>query len=263
MIKVKYYVVDTFTNEVFCGNQAGVSLLDREISDEVMQSIASENNLSETAFLLKKEDVFHLRWFTPDVEIDLCGHATLATAYIIMTQIEPERTSISFQTMSGELTVEKQGDLFTMYFPTRAPKPVETPALLEQALGCKILETTLSRDMVVLVESEELVKDMQPDIEILRQISKDIAFAVVVTAKGESCDFVSRFFAPNAGIVEDPVTGSSHCTLIPYWYEKLNKSDMYAKQLSKRGGSLQCKYLGDKVSISGEARLYMQGEIFV
>lgn len=260
---MKYYVVDAFTNEVFCGNQAGVCILDKEITDEVMQSIATENNLSETAFLLEKDGIYHLRWFTPDVEIDLCGHATLATAYVMMTQIEPERTAISFQTMSGELIVEKQGDLFTMYFPTRAPKTVEQPVLLEKALGCKVLETTLSRDMVVLVESEEIVKNMQPDIEILRQISKDIAFAVVVTAKGESCDFVSRFFAPNAGIIEDPVTGSSHCTLIPYWYEKLNKSDMYAKQLSKRGGNLQCKYLGEKVSISGEARLYMQGEIFV
>lgn len=260
---MKYYVVDTFTNEVFRGNQAGVCLLDREISDEVMQSIASENNLSETAFFIEKVGVNYLRWFTPDVEIDLCGHATLATAYVIMTQIKPDMTKISFQTMSGELTVEKQGDLFTMYFPTRAPKAVETPALLEQALGCKIIETTLSRDMVALVESEEFVKNMQPDIELMKQISKDIAFAVVVTAKGESCDFVSRFFAPNAGIVEDPVTGSSHCTLIPYWKDKLQKTDLYAKQLSKRGGILQCKYLGDTVAISGEARLYMQGEIFV
>lgn len=260
---MKYYVVDAFTDEVFHGNQAGVCLLENEISDEMMQNIASENNLPETAFLLKKNDIFYLRWFTPNVEIDLCGHATLATAYIIMTQVEPERTSISFQTMSGELTVEKQGDWFTMYFPTRAPKTVEMPVLLEKALGCKVLETTLSRDLVALVESEDVVKNLNPDIEMMRQISKDIAFAVVVTAKGESCDFVSRFFAPNAGITEDPVTGSSHCTLIPYWYEKLNKTEMQAKQLSKRGGILQCKYLGDKVSISGQAKIYMQGELLV
>ncbi len=260
---MKYYVVDAFTDEVFHGNQAGVCILDREISDEMMQNIASENNLSETAFLIQRNGVYHLRWFTPDVEIDLCGHATLATAYIMMTQVEPEKTSIHFQTMSGELTVEKQGELFTMYFPTRAPKSVQMPELLEKALGCKVLETTLSRDMVALVESEDVVKNLQPDIEMLRQISKDIAFAVVVTAKGDTCDFVSRFFAPNAGITEDPVTGSSHCTLIPYWYEKINKNEMFAKQLSKRGGSLHCKYLGEKVSISGQAKIYMQGEILV
>lgn len=260
---MKYYIVDAFTDEVFHGNQAGVCLLDREISDEVMQNIASENNLAETAFLIKRNDAYYLRWFTPDVEIDLCGHATLATAYVMMTQVEPERTSITFHTISGELTVEKNGDLFTMYFPTRAPKEIEKPKLLEKALGCKVLETTLSRDMVALVESEDVVKNLQPDIEIMRQISKDIAFAVVVTAKGESCDFVSRFFAPNAGIIEDPVTGSSHCTLIPYWHEKLNKTEMYAKQLSKRGGNLQCKYLGEKVSISGHAKSYLQGEILV
>jgi len=260
---MKYYVVDAFTDEVIHGNQAGVCLLENEISDEMMQNIASENNLSETAFLIQRNGVYHLRWFTPNVEIDLCGHATLATAYVMMTQVEPERTSISFQTMSGELTVEKRGDWFTMYFPTRAPRDVQKPELLEKALGCKVLETTLSRDMVALVESEDVVKNLQPDIEMMRQISKDIAFAVVVTAKGESCDFVSRFFAPNAGITEDPVTGSSHCTLIPYWYEKLNKTEMHAKQLSKRGGSLQCMYLGEKVSISGQAKIYMQGEIFV
>lgn len=258
---MRYYIVDAFTDKAFHGNQAGVCLLDKELPDEIMQSIASENNLSETAFLMKKNEEYYLRWFTPDVEIDLCGHATLATAFVMMTEIEPDMTSITFHTMSGVLTVEKQSNLFTMYFPARAPKPVDMPALLEQALGCRVLETTLSRDLVALVESEDIVADLQPDVELMRQISRDISFAIVVTAKGKNCDFVSRFFAPNAGIIEDPVTGSSHCTLIPYWYEKLHKDKMQAMQLSKRSGSLQCQYLGERVAISGKAKIYMQGEI--
>ncbi len=179
----------------------------------------------------------------------------------MMTEIEHHLKSISFHTMSGLITVEKNNDLYTMYFPTRVPKPVEAPLLLERALGCKILETTMSRDLVALVESEEIVANLNPDIELIKQITKDFAFALVVTAKGISCDFVSRFFAPNAGIIEDPVTGSSHSTLIPYWYSKLNKIDMEAKQLSKRGGNLVCKYLGDKVAISGHAQVFMRGEI--
>lgn len=258
---MRYYIVDAFTDKVFHGNQAGVCLLERELPDELMQTIAAENNLSETAFAIKREDEYFLRWFTPDVEVDLCGHATLATAAVILTEIEPSMQSVSFHTMSGKLTVEKNGDWFTMYFPARPPKPVEIPALLEKALGCKVLETTLSRDLVALVESEEIVANLEPDIELIKQINKDISFAVVVTAKGKSCDFVSRFFAPNAGIVEDPVTGSSHCTLIPYWHDKLHKTDMEARQLSKRGGILMCKYMGEKVAISGQAKVFMRGEI--
>lgn len=258
---MRYYIVDAFTDKVFYGNQAGVCLLEKELPDELMQSIAAENNLSETAFVIKREGEYYLRWFTPDVEIDLCGHATLATAAVILTEVEPDLQSISFHTMSGVLTVEKNGDWFTMHFPTRAPKPVEIPELLEKALGCKVLECTLSRDLVALVESEEIVANLEPDIELIKQINGNISFALVVTAKGNTCDFVSRFFAPNAGIVEDPVTGSSHCTLIPYWHDKLHKTDMEARQLSKRGGTLQCKYLGEKVSISGQAKVFMRGEI--
>lgn len=258
---MKYYIADAFTDEIFHGNQAGVCLLDEEISDELMQKIAAENNLSETAFLLKKDGEFLLRWFTPDVEIDLCGHATLATAFVLMTELEPERTSVSFSTMSGVLNVERDGELFRMTFPSRPPKLVESIPILEKALGCKVLETTLSRDLVVLTDSEKAVAELAPDIEMIKQISSDIALAVVVTAKGESCDFVSRFFAPNAGIVEDPVTGSSHCTLIPYWRKKLGRDKMTARQLSARGGQLECEYLGDKVAISGKVKIFMRGEI--
>lgn len=258
---MKYYVVDAFTDQVFQGNPAGVCILDKEISDERMQKIAFENNLAETAFLLEKDDVYYLRWFTPDVEIDLCGHATLATAYVVMNYIHPNRKEISFETQSGTLTVSRKHNLYCMDFPSRMPVPTTIPPMLEEALGCKVLETHRARDLVVVVENEAIVKDLQVNIELVRKISKDIAFAMIVTAKGDSCDFVSRFFAPNAGIVEDPVTGSSHSTLIPFWSKRLHKKEMVAKQLSKRSGLLICEDAGDRVHISGNAVCYLKGEI--
>ena len=214
---MKYYVVDAFTDRLFSGNPAGVCLLEREIPEDVMQSIAFENNLAETAFLLKKDGKYHLRWFTPEVEIDLCGHATLATAFVVMNFVAPKVTDISFETKSGVLSVAREGDTYTMNFPSRAPKLIEKLPQLEQALGCKVLETHLSRDLLVLVPAESDVASLRPDIPLLARITKEVSFAVIVTAKGENCDFVSRFFAPSAGILEDPVTGSSHSTLIPFW----------------------------------------------
>lgn len=267
MIKVdytmKYYVVDAFTDQLFKGNPAGVCLLDKEISEEQMQMIAFENNLAETAFLLKSKDGFNLRWFTPDVEIDLCGHATLATAFVVMNYVDTALTHISFQTKSGELSVTRTGSLYTMDFPSRMPVPTDIDPLLEKALGCRVLETQLSRDMLVLVESEKIVANLDVDMKILMEISQNVSFAVIVTAKGDSCDFVSRFFAPNAGVDEDPVTGSAHSTLIPFWSRRLKKSKMVAKQLSPRGGVLLCEDLGERVHISGEAVCYLVGEIFV
>ncbi|BCN30773.1 PhzF family phenazine biosynthesis protein [Anaeromicropila herbilytica] len=260
---MKYYVIDSFSEQLFTGNPAGVCLLEHEIPNSVMQKIAFENNLAETAFLLEKEGKYHLRWFTPEVEIDLCGHATLATAFVVMNYVSPDIKEVKFETVSGTLTVTRKEQLYYMDFPNRMPTPVEQPSLLEQAIGCKILETHLSRDMLVLVESENDVKNLNVDIELLKQINKDIAFAIVVTAKGNSCDFVSRFFAPNAGISEDPVTGSSHSTLIPFWSERLGKTTMVAKQLSYRGGTLYCEYCGERVKIGGTAVCYLQGEIIL
>jgi len=258
---MKYYVVDAFTDEIFRGNPAGVCLLDKELSDDVMQKIAFENNLAETAFLLKKEEKYILRWFTPEVEMDLCGHATLATAFVLMNYVDVQIDNVDFHTLSGVLSVKKQNEFFMMNFPSRKPKPCDIPDFLEKAINAKILETHLSRDLLILVENESVVANLKPDLLSFKKV--DAAFAIIVTAKGENCDFVSRFFAPNAGISEDPVTGSSHCTLIPFWSERLNKTEMVAKQLSKRGGTLFCKDLGERVEVGGKAVCYSIGEILL
>lgn len=258
---MKYFVVDAFADELFRGNPAGVCLLEGELPEERMQSIAFENNLAETAFLRKERDGYSLRWFTPEVEIDLCGHATLAAAFVLMNYVSKDMKEAAFDTKSGRLTVLREGEVYTMNFPARMPVPAEKQALLEEALGCKVLETHLSRDLVAVAESESAVANLRVNLDLLSKISRDVAFAVIVTAKGESCDFVSRFFAPNAGIAEDPVTGSAHCTLIPFWSERLGKTKMTARQLSPRGGTLQCEHLGDRVSIGGGAVCYLEGEL--
>ena len=257
---MQYFVVDAFTDRLFSGNSAGVCLLDSWPDDAVMQSIAMENNLSETAFLVRESSgAYGLRWFAPETEIDLCGHATLASAYVLMNEVRAVSGTVEFHTKSGTLTVSKNGDVFTMDFPSRPPVPCEIPTLLEQALGVPVLEAHASRDLLVLLESEDAVRNLRPDISLLKQL-KDV-FAVVVTARGTDCDFVSRFFAPGAGIPEDPVTGSSHSTLIPFWYARLGKKQMLAKQLSARGGTLMCEYCGERVKIGGTAVCYLRGEI--
>ena len=260
---MKYYVVDTFTDKMFKGNPAGVCILEEKITDGLMQQIAFENNLAETAFLLKKDNTYHLRWFSPEEEIDLCGHATLATAFVVMNYMDQNLDTIDFSTQSGVLSVTRDGDFYRMNFPSRKPVPVRTDPRLERALGCRVLETHLSRDLLVLVDDESALRNLRPDIGLLSEISRDISFAVIVTAKGKSCDFVSRFFAPNAGIPEDPVTGSAHCTLIPFWSERLNKTSMVARQLSPRGGTLFCEDLGERVEISGKVVCYLTGEIVI
>ncbi len=260
---MKYYIVDAFADRLFKGNPAGVCLMEHELTNEVMQSIAFENNLAETAFLLSKDGKHILRWFTPEVEMDLCGHATLATAFVYLSYVEPSRTEIAFETNSGTLTVTRSGQLYTMNFPSRMPVSTETPKLLEEALVCKILESHLSRDLLVLTESETAVKNLKPDMDLISKISKGLSFAVIVTAKGDSCDFVSRFFAPNAGIPEDPVTGSAHSTLIPFWAQRLKKDRLLARQLSPRGGTLYCENLGSRVNIGGTAVCYLQGALLL
>ncbi|NLA87000.1 MAG: PhzF family phenazine biosynthesis protein [Clostridiales bacterium] len=256
---MKYYIVDAFTDQLFCGNPAGVCLLDQPLDADIMQNIAFENNLSETAFVFKQDGWYDLKWFTPETEIDLCGHATLASAFVLMNFVDKDMQTVDFETLSGRLTVRRQDNVYLMDFPARKPVPCAIPSVLEKALGVRVLETYLSRDMLVLVESEADVLDLQPDLRLLSEI--DGAFAFIVTAKGAACDFVSRFFAPGAGISEDPVTGSSHSTLIPFWSARLGKTEMTARQLSHRGGTLYCKDLGDRVEIGGTAALYLAGEI--
>ena len=205
---MKYYIVDAFTDKLFGGNQAGVCFLDEWLDDELLQNIAAENNLAETAFVMKHENYYDLRWFTPTTEIDLCGHATLASAFVVANFLDHGRTSMDFHTKSGVLSVKKIDDLFEMDFPSRNPIEIEVTPLMEQALGVSVLEAHKSRDLLLLLENEEQVLNLQPDFNKIELIPN--CFAVIVTAKGESADFVSRFFAPGAGIPEDPVTGSSH-----------------------------------------------------
>ncbi len=256
---MNYYIVDAFTDEVFKGNQAGVCLLEHWLDDAVMQNIAMENNLAETAFLVECENGYELRWFTPELEIDLCGHATLASAFVLMNIINREQCKIDFYTKSGKLTVVKKENLFEMDFPSRKPVPTDVLPIMEEAINLKVLEAHKARDLLLIVESEEQVQAMQPNMEMLKKIPD--CFAVIVSARGKTVDFVSRFFAPNAGIPEDPVTGSSHSTLIPFWAERLCKDEMTALQLSKRGGKLFCVNSGERVKISGYAALYLKGEI--
>ena len=256
---MRYFVVDVFTDTVFGGNPAGVCLLDEWLESSLMQQIAFENNLSETAFIVEQDGYYDLRWFTPEIEIDLCGHATLGSAFVLMNYVEPNIMRVIFHTQSGILTVSRDGDEFTMDFPARKPVPCTAPFVLEKALGCKILETLGAHDLLVLVDSAQTVRDLEPDFTLLKEITEFMG--IIVTARGDDCDFVSRFFVPNAGINEDPVTGSSHCSLIPYWSGILGRKEMQARQLSKRGGRIACADCGERVRIGGEAVLYMRGEI--
>ena len=256
---MRYYVVDAFTDALFKGNPAGVCLLEDWPEDELMQNIAFENNLAETAFLVKQEGDYALRWFTPVTEVDLCGHATLASACALMTRAHKSMQKVCFHTQSGELFVRREGNLFAMDFPRRMPVPCDAPKGIEAALGVKAIETHLARDLFVLAENEDAVKNARPDFVKLSAIDGFLGFCV--TAKGKDVDFVSRFFAPGAGIDEDPVTGSAHSALIPFWAERLGKTEMTARQLSKRGGTLYCKDLLNRVEIKGAATVYLEGEI--
>ena len=261
-MNIAIYQADAFTDKLFGGNPAAICPLNEWLPDEVMQKIAIENNLAETAFFVKNETGYKLRWFTPEYEMDLCGHATLASAHILFTELGFEGDEIHFETIkAGTLTVKKDGDKYTMDFPSRPPIHIELPNGLAEALSEKEpVEVLRSRDYVLVYESEDDVKDISPDFFAL---SKMDTVGVIVTAPGKDVDFVSRFFAPGAGIPEDPVTGSAHCNLIPYWAEKLGKTHLHALQLSDRGGELWCDLNGDRVLMSGKAITYLKGEIFV
>lgn len=258
---MKIYQVDAFTNQVFKGNPAAVVPLEKWLDDALMKNIAAENNLSETAFFVQAGDVFQIRWFTPAVEIELCGHATLASAYVIFHYLQYDKEQIHFTCQVGDLFVTRQDDWITLNFPAIETQPVKSiPAVLSAAIGSHPLALYDSDSkLVALLESEDDVLRCQPDFALIAQLEKNL----IITAKGNEVDFVSRFFAPKSGINEDPVTGSAHAVLIPFWSKKLNKNELTAVQLSERTGYLKCKLLQDRVEMSGQAVSYLIGEIFV
>jgi len=256
---MKYYVVDAFAEKVLKGSPAGVCVMQQWLTDELMQAIAIENNLSETAFTVREEAGYHLRWFTPGGEIDLCGHATLATAYIVMRFVEPQAQSVHFDTLSGRLTVTRKGDLYEMDFPVIEPQPYPLTDKMTMALGVTPLEVYKGRDLIFLLESEAAVKAIQPNFEQIKQFPEGLA--AFVTAPSQEFDFVARAFWPKLGINEDPVTGSMYCSLLPYWKKKLHKTKMTARQVSKRGGTVFLEDCGERVKISGKAALYSVAEI--
>lgn len=269
---MQYHAIDAFTDRLFGGNPAGVCVLDTWLSDDTLQNIAAENNLSETAFLVKQDRYYDLRWFTPSVEVDLCGHATLASAFVLFEDAEKAAQEISFKTMSGIMTVTREtvspeeNGLLYLDFPSRPVAACPMYSTFEKGFGIQPISTYKSVDFLVLVDSEETLRKLQPNFSILQQIKTEAgldndSFGIIVTAKGNGCDFVSRFFAPNAGIDEDPVTGRAHCSLIPFWNERLGKSKLTARQLSKRGGTLFCEDCGQRVKIGGRAVRYLRGEI--
>ncbi len=257
-MEVRFYQIDAFTDRVFGGNPAGVCFLDEWVADAILKNVAAENNLPETAFLVGTGNHYELRWFTPEVEIDLCGHGTLASAFAVFQFIQPDLERVDFRTKGGPLSVKRARDLLIMDFPARRPEPCPPPDGLDQILGAPHSQTLRSRDLVVVYETEEQIRGLSPDLGRLARLD---FFGVIVTAPGRSCDFVSRFFAPGAGIPEDPVTGSAHCSLIPYWSERLGKKELRALQLSKRGGELSCVDQGERVAIGGKAATYLTGTI--
>lgn len=259
-MRIPLYQVDAFTSKVFAGNPAAVCLADRWHEDSVLQSIAAENNLSETAFLVPNESGFDLRWFTPVTEVVLCGHATLASAYVLFKCRKWPEPTIRFRTRkSGELIVTKQKRLLEMDFPARPNYALSAPSGLAEALGVAPQQVFGSEeDLLAVLDSEAAVRALRPDFAALDAVTDR---GVIVTARGDKSDFVSRFFAPRVGIPEDPVTGSAHCVLIPYWAEVLGKNDLHAFQVSKRGGEIFGRNFGTRVKICGRAALYMKGAI--
>jgi PhzF family phenazine biosynthesis protein len=260
-MSVPYFQVDAFTNRVFGGNPAGVCPLEAWLPDEKLQAIAAENNLSETAFLAGRDGAYDLRWFTPTVEVDLCGHATLAAAFVIFHELGFSGERISFQTRIGELGATREGDRIVLDFPAwPARRCPDVPALLADALGWMPLELFKTRDFLAVFASEEDILALRPDPALLTRLD---CLGVICTAPGTDSDFVSRFFAPGAGVPEDPVTGSAHSTLIPYWSERLGKTKLFARQLSQRRGELFCEHRGERVGIGGQARLYSRAQLQV
>jgi PhzF family phenazine biosynthesis protein len=258
-MRLPLYQVDAFSSRVFGGNPAAVVPLEVWLPADTMQAIAAENNLSETAFIVREGEGWSLRWFTPTVEVDLCGHATLASAFVIFTQIAPGRDSVRFDSKSGPLIVTRHGDLLALDFPSWPPEPCPMPDGFAAAIGKAPAQLLSARSYLAVYEREEDVRTLAPNMDRLAALGR----SVIATAPGTSCDFVSRYFAPGKGIPEDPVTGSAHCTLTPYWAKRLGKAKLAARQISRRGGELVCEDRGARVSIAGRAALYLEGAIHV
>jgi len=259
-MKLPIYQVDAFTSQPFAGNPAAVVIMDDWLPDQVLQAIAQENNLSETAFVVPRDNFYDLRWFTPLVEVDLCGHATLASAHVLLQHGYSRAEEVVFRFKEGTLLVRRAGELLAMDFPARPPHPVACDDAVGEALGDMPRELLQSRDLLAVFDNQAQVEALRPDFQAVTALQ---AKAVIASAVGDTCDFVSRFFAPGYGIPEDPVTGSAHCTLIPYWSGRLGKTRLHARQVSRRGGELFCEHRGERVVIAGRAVEYLCGEIDV
>jgi PhzF family phenazine biosynthesis protein len=261
-MEIRIYQIDAFTGHPFGGNPAAVCPLESWPDDALMQEIAAENNLAETAFFVRSGNGYHLRWFTPEIEIDLCGHATLATAHVLFHHLGHAGDTISFSSMSGPLSVRKKDGRIELDFPARDPIPSTLPPIIAEGIGVEPLEVLKARDYVLLLRDEAEVRALTPNRQLLDRINIDPG-GIIVTAPGHRTDFVSRFFTPQAAIFEDPVTGSAHCSLVPYWARKLGKTVLVAEQVSRRGGTLWCELTGDRVLMAGEAVTYLEGKVFV
>jgi PhzF family phenazine biosynthesis protein len=257
-MKLALYQIDAFTDKTFGGNPACVVPLEQWLPDDLLLKITQENAVAETAFFVDNGDKIHLRWFTPEIEMDLCGHATLATAHVLKSILNYSHDTIVFNTLSGDLTVTVDNDLYTLDFPSRKPTTAVLPEIIKDSLSKQPIAVLKSRDFVLVYENESDVRNIKINRQLFDQINLDPG-GVIITAKGDNCDFVSRFFTPQASIMEDPVTGSAHCSLIPYWSEQLGKIDMQALQLSDRVGTLYCIDKGDRVLIKGKAKMYAAG----
>ena len=257
---MRQYIVDAFTDKVFHGNQAAVCVLEEWLPEERMMDITRENNFSETAFTVKEGEKYHLRWFTPGGAIDLCGHATLATAFVLLNYYEKGAGQVVFDTLSGDLIVNRRGELFEMEFPAYALRSVPVTDAMEEALGIRPVEAYMARDLLCVLDDEQAVRQLKPDLEKIREID---GLLLHVTARGREEDCVSRSFAPKLSVAEDPVCGSGHCHIIPYWAEVLGKDELVAYQASRRGGTLYCRREGDKIFMAGKAVLYAIDELFV
>jgi len=264
-MKINIYQIDAFTKEVFKGNPAAVCPLEYWLPDEIMQKIAKENNLSETAFIMKQSGTYHIRWFTPTHEVNLCGHATLASGYVIANYLEPKQNHIKFYSpRSGPLEIKRSGNTFCLDFPALIPTPCTPPTGLLKALGIQTNQNRVavlsSEYYLVIVDNQAIIENLQPNFQQLLDI-KQLSTGVIVSAPGQDVDFVSRFFAPDLTVPEDPVTGSAHCIMTPYWANIFNKNKLSAKQLSQRGGEMQCELVEDRVHLYGHAMPYMIGKI--
>jgi len=255
---MKQYIVDAFTDKVFHGNQAAICVLDQWLDERVMMDITRENNFSETAFTVKEGDKYHLRWFTPGGEIDLCGHATLACAYVLLRFYMPGSNEVTFTTMSGDLVIRKKGELLEMEFPAYDLKPVPVTEAMAEAMGAMPTEAYMGRDLLCVFDNEQTIRNMKPDNEKVKELD---GLLLQVTAPGTDSDSVSRTFGPKLNLIEDPVCGSGHCHIVPYWAKRLKKDDILAYQASSRGGTLYCRMEGSKVFLAGKAVLFSQCEI--